>query len=562
MPPKQQGKGKKPRAPRQRRAPQKALQPVKAALAPKYVNSPNPYLMKSFVLPSETRPVRLTMMEDIPTNTFNYDRTFPEVTVDTINNTLNPPVTLYGTSIPGTLVICSKQPSRILGLPKQVPRLLTTEYGYYAVGQMSTPFNNVSLSATLGKHVWAGPAVAGGSKEHDIVIGPLDLTPDALSTDPDTLLITSHVATGAGGGYIWLDAGATVNVSMMIEAAATVDQGETATGFLANWSLTFKLVPWNDSANTVENGTNEVFTYSGLASADWHTPTNVIPITFQVTANSGYYRLELTTLSIQFVLSDDNVTLAVTFTGSKATLNITRPATSIVWYQTPEFSMHPQIYGGTRSTAQAFLFSNRSAILDQGGSITACTYSDEGALQQTFAKPASGNQSHFFQRATDPSRGATLPLAKGMYHWIKPSLADANFSRYVNSVGSPLYNLEEKTCVTVISFVSPATDKLNTLQVFSYTHLEAAIELSQSYGLSRYPRLTTHDYELALRVIQDWKCFHENPSHVLEYLKKLGGASWKAFKFVSPALIAAGQAALGGASPAATAMAVLHSLIA
>jgi len=68
------------------------------------------------------------------------------------------------------------------------------------------------------------------------------------------------------------------------------------------------------------------------------------------------------------------------------------------------------------------------------------------------------------------------------------------------------------------------------------------------------------EFDALVLMVSRWENFHENPTHVMDFLKKIGGSAWKAFKWSAPHLMRAAGAAMAGSTPAGALMAALSHI--
>jgi len=143
----------------------------------------------------------------------------------------------------------------------------------------------------------------------------------------------------------------------------------------------------------------------------------------------------------------------------------------------------------------------------------------------------------------------------GMYHYLRPTVADLSLENYVSPVGAPMYRLGSDKPVTFA--ILAGQDSTQSFSLFIDVHLESDVAMAQSYGDSRPPTMTNAEFSRLCELIARWPTFTENPTHVIEFLQKMGRGAWKAFKWAAPHMIRAATAAAAGATPAGALAAAL-----
>jgi hypothetical protein len=180
---------------------------------------------------------------------------------------------------------------------------------------------------------------------------------------------------------------------------------------------------------------------------------------------------------------------------------------------------------------------------------------DEAAMFDLYRMPGALNA-----KASTRPLGYTGDASTGLYSWSKLGRDDCNMVEWVNDHGSPIYHLTlESTCSLAIITTPPGTTA--TFMVSQDHHLEAEVDLSQSYGRSLMPKLLTADLERALNASAEWPIWSENPVHVQEFLRRIGRAAWSTFKYTAPHLITAAEMAAAGATPGSVLATLLKQVL-
>jgi len=563
--PKQRRRGNSRRqARRKAQAPQerKARQEVRLKVAPMIKDSAgrrNIGMLKAFVLPSEASAKRLTVGANVSTVVTQLTgvRAMLPAPHPTSTITAKSIFRLGGMAImPGLTILHSRQPSRVIGYTN-VGGTTRYEYGMYTTGTLA---GSTNAGTPVAKMYCTHPDLTGMSNMNPMMglsteiklIPDLDITPRGLSTTDTSNLPTSHVALSTGGQYyIWLDPGDTVSINLYLAATMSPSAGlSIATTFTF---AAYTGVEGSDpNMSLVQTGT---FTISAATSIAF----SGSPIAIVSTLSSGYYRITAQTN----LAATTTCTMVATINGAAPGLcysvKVLRAAGGMMWEAAPEFYTYPMLYQNTRTVACSALLSNRSAVLNKGGTVVARCLADEASLSDlaTGAPAISDFYAQCAQRANRMSYDGDL--AAGLYTWLRPGEDDMLFRNYVSPTGSGLYLLDVDLPVSIINAMGATID--NSMWLHWDIMIESTVATVQSFGTPLEPRLSRSEFDELLKITRGWEIFHENPSHVMDYLKKIFGAGWNAFKFAAPHIVQAATAVASGATPLGALVSVLsHAL--
>lgn len=548
---------RKPKPPRKSRA-------VARAAFQKQAQHRLSYLMKAFVLPAESPPQRLTNNGGYPTVVTKYSAMLGNLDVKIANEAGTNTPWLGGEHLPGAVVIMSRQPSRPLGYAPANTTDTTRIFKFWFYDQpraTSGPSVAVDPSKRSVVATFSHPDLATAFGEYQEGIFDTDtLTMSGVAFKPAAASIgdtdtpgpwAEHIGIEGGDEYVWLDAEAQICVNLKIGVVHQAPEG-VSSSFVMNSTL--QATRWQEEKTDESVFANVPFawqvdsTSTGAGKVVEHTTQRWLKI-----KNPGYYKVSTTDIVTEMVTRAAGDVLAIRdLTFGMLTY---RPGLGMLWTQTPEMLQQPLLYESCRCTATAFLMSNRTAEMYRGGTAAAATARDESGMMSLYTTPG-----RLLARSAVKEAGYNGDLKNGVYHWVKPGLDDTRPVSWVNAIGMPIYYMARQSSVSIVYLTTTSTND-QTLALFADLHIESEVTDSQSYGRQAVPKLFTRDYEDALATIADWYMWHENPSHVVDYLKKIGAASWSAFKFLAPHLITAATAAAGGATPAAAMRAVIRSLV-
>lgn len=474
---------------------------------------------------------------------------------------------VYGCDLDGFTVILSKQPSRMIGQPLKAD---TVDHAFYY--GTSTPDTAGKTRPLPTNHIahpqFYNSGNFGSTETSPEDFAPLDVTPMAWSQSAAAFDPHDHVAMAAGDYYVWAD-------------KHTLDDGTVETDLLA-LKLTLN-VKAATSINVTVTAKLLIYQYTGdglrarnpLLVADY-SASRVLPAGADYASvtlidggftipTSGYFRFVVSNLRITGVPSSTPVFFSYQApVGYQSALNATmirtRKKYSMEWLAAPEFynsGTASPLFEDVRCTALGVLISNRTPPLNKAGYFYSRLVESEDNFYRLLQNNNTGDSFRAACSVQPGVMGYEGDVATGMYYWAKFSPSDKTLRSYVSPIGSALYYLELDTPVAIVNI--QGSQYQQDMFVHMCTHMESSVTSVQSFGIPKEPMMTTAEYDHICCLVANWPVFHENPTHVLDLLRRLGAGLWKGFQFSAPYLARAALAAASGSTPiGALAAALTH----
>jgi len=518
-------------------------------------NNQHKAALTSVVLPAESPPFRLIAGMGVKTVLNDLSGSTRLVVPDVADNVLT---NLYGGRVDGFLALVSKQPSRLFNIRNDT---LYVDHGWYRNYKNGGAWTPSSFAphpdfTAIGLNPFYVPS------DSVFSIARTDITPAAWSSSDIAFYPRDHIGAANGKYYVWLSnnqvSADQLTITGIFKLKSTGSFAVTAVAqaqlFRYDGPDLETRVPTYSIRVTTTMNLTDTLSYKTAFTASFQAPT------------SGYYRVEMSEMELHtaevggitcYWEAPDPPGGALYYN-----LNVARAAGGFKWVQAPEFYINYKaspLYDDCRATALGVLFSNRTPPLNKGGYVWSRVVESECDLIKLMGNDATADS---FRNAcaVQPGRlGYEGDLAMGMYYWAKLCTADKNFRNFVSPLGSALYHLDASIPVAAINLLGNTSEQ--NMFIHYTLHTESAVTQVQSFGVPLEPTMTTAEYELICNTLANWPIFHENPTHVMDFLKRIGGGMWNGFKFASPYLARAALAAMNGSTPAGALMAALSNAI-
>lgn len=527
------------------------------------------------ILPAEAKPQRWYNPDLQETQVFDLSDSVTSLATTASNSYTNAPILMGSRVGSGFFSILSPQPARLCSLPGDGTTrifypLFSNTAGLAAVAYNedeapSSSFTNIPGFLPPGEHNNSNydtmeiPAINAPNRG----AGPLkirgaqtvtSLSGFSLAYDPrkDNGMYIWLWGCGATGGFNTYSTASSINVKLAITGTCNFVT-------VITWFVGIRVFQYNATGPDIavlEYVTSNTTNVSANGQAiSINISLNPVIANANYVDTSAYYRFEL--FEFRPVAT---VAVVTDITSALVSLNITNPGSAPFWKSAPQMTQENRaVFNNTRVTASSFLFSNRSDPINKGGSIIAIMFPKEQRMWEEISYLATLRTN--FQLDALPIQANLKRYEKdfvhGMYQWFPIDHSEMTFTDMFQL--GPLYRLDLNTPVTLVQINSTAIAQ--SFNLYIDTHLESVASSNSLNGPAYAPRQTEEQMRALVRRLKTLEPFHENSTHVAEYIKKIFGRAWEAFKFTAPHLIRAATAASSGATPIGTLAAVLANMV-
>lgn len=537
-------------------------------------NRRDPFVFAT-VLPAEAKPQRWYNPELSETQVFDVSESITSLATASSTTYTNAPILRSARVGSGFFSILSPQPARLCSLPPDgttrtfypcfthtasLPSMAYDDEDIPASAFCDIPgltpsgehnnvnYDTITIPATEPPNRGFGPLKIRGSQTNPMATG------FSLASDPrkDNGMYIWLWGCGASNGFNNYTAASTINVKLYF--AGTVNYTSTIT-----WLAAVRVYAYSATGPDIAVSEFAVSNTTSVTSAGQTIIVNISLNPILSNANyvdtSGYYRFEL--YEFRPVA---NTTLLVQYTSAQIGLTIVNPGAAPYWKGLSNMVQdNRSVFNATRVTACSFLFSNRTDPINKGGSIIATMFPREQRMWEEIANLAASRTSYQLDALPMQSnlKRYEKDFVHGMYHWFPIDQSEAPFTDMYQL--GPIYRLDLQTPVTLVQINSGTLTQ--TFNLYIDMHLESVATANSLNGPSYPPRQTEQQMLALVRKLKTMEPFHENSTHVMEYMQRIFGRAWDAFKFSAPHLIRAATAASSGATPLGTLAAVLANMV-